>query len=155
MSAFAAPFAAIGMTDMAPSSRTLGMEILQMDPAAGTARVAFEGRPEFANPTGYIQGGFLSAMLDDVMGMMAMLKVAPRGFASTIDLHVHYLRPVRAGRVEVAARILDRGPSVMFAEAELFDKRNKISARARSSLAITALKLQSPTPEQQGSAKNG
>jgi acyl-coenzyme A thioesterase PaaI-like protein len=65
-----------------PSSQTLGFELIEMDVKAGTARVVFDGKPAFANPTGYIQGGFLSAMLDDVMGMMAMLKVAPKSFAS-------------------------------------------------------------------------
>jgi uncharacterized protein (TIGR00369 family) len=134
-------FLDIGMKQPSQSSQTLGFQLIEMDVKAGTARVEFAGKPEFANPTGYIQGGFLSAMLDDVMGMMAMLKVAPKSFASTIDLHVHYLRPVRVGKIEVAARITNKGPSVMFAEADLFDCRGKISAKATSALAITPLQI--------------
>jgi uncharacterized protein (TIGR00369 family) len=129
------------MKQPSQSSQTLGFQLIEMDVKAGTARVEFAGKPEFANPTGYIQGGFLSAMLDDVMGMMGMLKVAPKSFASTIDLHVHYLRPVRVGKIEVAARITNKGPSVMFAEADLFDCRGKISAKATSALAITPLQI--------------
>ena len=150
MTDHAQTFLDIGMTQPSQSSQTLGFQLIEMDVKAGTARVAFDGKPEFANPTGYIQGGFLSAMLDDVMGMMAMLKVAPRAFASTIDLHIHYLRPVRAGRIEVAARITNKGPSIMFAEADLFDCRGKISAKATSALAVTPLKIKSDT--EQGSA---
>ena len=134
-------FLDIGMKQPSQSSQTLGFTLIEMDVKAGTARVEFAGKPEFANPTGYIQGGFLSAMLDDVMGMMAMLKVAPKSFASTIDLHVHYLRPVRVGKIEVAARITNKGPSVMFAEADLYDCRGKISAKATSALAITPLQI--------------
>jgi uncharacterized protein (TIGR00369 family) len=134
-------FLDIGMKQPSQSSQTLGFQLIEMDVKAGTARVEFAGKPEFANPTGYIQGGFLSAMLDDVMGMMGMLKVAPKSFASTIDLHVHYLRPVRVGRIEVAARITNKGPSVMFAEADLYDCRGKISAKATSALAITPLQI--------------
>jgi uncharacterized protein (TIGR00369 family) len=141
MSDHAQAFLDIGMKQPSQSSQTLGFQLIEMDVKAGTARVEFAGKPEFANPTGYIQGGFLSAMLDDVMGMMAMLKVAPKSFASTIDLHVHYLRPVRVGKIEVAARITNKGPSVMFAEADLFDCRGKISAKATSALAITPLQI--------------
>ena len=141
MSNHAQTFLDIGMKQPSQSSQTLGFQLIEMDVKAGTARVEFAGKLEFANPTGYIQGGFLSAMLDDVMGMMAMLKVAPKSFASTIDLHVHYLRPVRVGKIEVAARITNKGPSVMFAEADLFDCRGKISAKATSALAITPLQI--------------
>ena len=141
MSDHAQAFLDIGMKQPSQSSQTLGFQLIEMDVKAGTARVEFAGKPEFANPTGYIQGGFLSAMLDDVMGMMGMLKVAPKSFASTIDLHVHYLRPVRVGKIEVAARITNKGPSIMFAEADLYDCRGKISAKATSALAITPLQI--------------
>lgn len=143
MTDHAATFLAIGMGEPSPSSQTLGFELIEMDVKAGTARVVFDGKPAFANPTGYIQGGFLSAMLDDVMGMLAMLKVAPKSFASTIDLHVHYLRPVRQGRIEVSARITNKGPTIMFAEADLYDCRGKVSAKATSALAVTPLQIKS------------
>ncbi|NJR20229.1 MAG: PaaI family thioesterase [Hyphomonadaceae bacterium] len=143
MTDHAQSFLDIGMTQPSQSSQTLGFKLIEMDIKAGTAKVSFEGKPEFANPTGYIQGGFLSAMLDDVMGMMAMLKVAPKAFASTVDLHVHYLRPVRVGQIIVEARITNKGPTIMFAEADLFDCRGKISAKATSALAITALRIKS------------
>ena len=141
MTNHAQAFLDIGMTEPSRCSQTLGFKLIEMDVKAGTARVSFEGKPEFANPTGFIQGGFLSAMLDDVMGMMAMLKVAPKNFASTIDLHIHYLRPVRVGSIEVQAHITNKGPSVLFAQADLYDCRGKISAKATSALAITPLQL--------------
>ena len=53
----------------AESSKSLGFELLDMDLNEWTARVRFEGRKEFTNPAGYIQGGYLSAMLDDTIGM--------------------------------------------------------------------------------------
>jgi uncharacterized protein (TIGR00369 family) len=138
---FAQTFLDIGMSEPSQSSQTLGFELVEMDVKAGTAKVTFDGKAAFTNPTGYIQGGFLSAMLDDVIGMISMLKVAPKGFASTIDLHVHYLRPVRAGPITVEARISNKGPSIIFAQADLYDCRGKISAKATSALAITPLQI--------------
>ncbi|MEN9855649.1 MAG: hypothetical protein RL186_214 [Pseudomonadota bacterium] len=140
MSEHAQAFLNIGLKQPSQSSQTLGFELLELDVKAGTARVAFDGKAAFANPTGYIQGGLLSAMLDDVMGMIAMLKVGPVASASTIDLHVHFLRPVRQGKIEVEARVSNKGPSVMFAQADLYDCRGKVSARASSALAITPMR---------------
>jgi uncharacterized protein (TIGR00369 family) len=143
MTDFSQIFLDAGLTSISRSSITLGFQLIELDVKAGTARVQFEGKPEFANPTGYIQGGLQSAMLDDVMGMIGMLKVGPKAMASTIDLHVHFLRPVRQGKIEVAARITNKGPTVMFAEADLFDSRGKVSAKATCALAITPLRVKS------------
>jgi acyl-coenzyme A thioesterase PaaI-like protein len=55
-----------------PAAQLLGWKLLQIDPDVGTIRVEFEGTASFLNPAGTIQGGLLSAMLDDTMGPAAM-----------------------------------------------------------------------------------
>lgn len=144
MSDHAAAFLQAGLPEPAPCSRTLGFELLSLDLKAGTARVRFEGKAGFLNPMGTVQGGYLAAMLDDVMGMLAMLLLKGRAAASTIDLHIHYLRPVRPGPIEVDATITNKGPSVLFAEARLFDSRGKPAAKATSALAVSPLRTRSP-----------
>ncbi len=124
----------------APSSQTLGFELISLDMSKRETRVRFEGKAEFANPAGYIQGGFLAAMLDDAIGMLATIKTGARAFPSTIDLNVQYLRPVRIGAVEVLARLRNIGRQVIFAEADLYDSRGKEAARATTSLAINPMK---------------
>lgn len=124
----------------AESSKLLGFELISLDMTKMETRVRFDGKATFTNPAGYIQGGFLSAMLDDTIGMLTTLKVAAKAFPSTIDMHVHYLRPVRVGSVEVLARLRNIGRSVIFAEADLFDSRGKEAARATASLALNPVK---------------
>ncbi len=46
-----------------PCAVLLGWTLLDHDAALGTIRVAFEGRAEFLNPAGFVQGGMLAAML--------------------------------------------------------------------------------------------
>ena len=82
----------------AESSKSLGFELMELDMKAMTTRVRFDGKREFTNPAGYIQGGYLSAMLDDTIGMLATMKTGTRAFPSTIDLHTSFLRPVRTRR---------------------------------------------------------
>ncbi len=124
----------------APSSVSLGFEILALDSKAMTTRVRFEGRPEFTNPAGYIQGGYLVAMMDDAIGMLTTVKAGTARFPSTVDLHTHFLRPVRVGVIEVAARLRNIGRAMVFAEADLFDARGKEAARATASLTLNPVK---------------
>lgn len=119
-----------------PSSLTLGFEILALDMKAWTTRVRFDGKPAFRNPAGYIQGGFLAAMLDDTIGFLAGMKVAPRALPSTVDLHTQFLRPVRTGAIEVSAKLSNIGRAMIFTEATLYDARGKEAARATASLTI-------------------
>ena len=128
-----------------PSSTTLGFEILALDMKAWTTRVRFDGKPEFRNPAGYIQGGFLSAMLDDTIGFLAGMKTAPRALPSTVDLHTTFLRPVRVGLVEVAAQLSNIGRAMIFAEATLFDTRGKEAARSSASLTINPVQAKPKT----------
>ncbi|MBK8197117.1 MAG: PaaI family thioesterase [Acidobacteria bacterium] len=120
----------------APSSVSLGFEILALDSKAMTTRVRFDGRQEFTNPAGFIQGGYLVAMMDDAIGMLTTVKAGKSKLPSTVDLHTHFLRPVRVGAIEVAARLRNVGRSMVFAEAELFDARGKEAARATASLTL-------------------
>ncbi|NBC19786.1 MAG: hotdog fold thioesterase [Alphaproteobacteria bacterium] len=124
----------------AESSKSLGFSLLDLDMTAWTTRVGFEGRPEFTNPAGYIQGGYLTAMMDDAIGMLATMKTGREKFPSTIDLHTSFLRPVKTGAVEVFARLRNIGRAVIFADAELYDNRGKEAARAIATLAINPRK---------------
>lgn len=124
----------------AESSKSLGFELISLDMDKLETRVRFDGKAEFTNPAGYIQGGYLVAMMDDTIGMLATVKTGTRALPSTIDLHTHFLRPVRTGPIEVAARLRNIGRSVIFAEADLYDPRGKEAARATASLALNPMK---------------
>jgi hypothetical protein len=48
--------------------------------------VQFEGKDEFPNPVGSIQGGILAAMLDDTLGPAAAGLLGGEAFAQTLEL---------------------------------------------------------------------
>ena len=130
----------------ARSSVSLGFELIELDAKAMTTRVRFNGSPEFTNPAGYIQGGYLVAMMDDAIGMLTTIKAGASKYPSTVDLHTHFLRPVRVGPIEVAARLRNVGRAMVFAEADLFDSRGKEAARATASLTLNPVKAPAETP---------
>lgn len=112
------------------SARVLGWRFVEADAAEGRIVIEFEAREDFVNPAGFVQGGFLAAMLDDAMGPAVVVKSKGKLYGTTVDLHVHYLRPVRPGTVRVEAVATQLGQSIAFAEGKLFDARGRLAARA-------------------------
>src|SRR6202171_4924918 len=77
-----------------PSSKLLGWHLLDARPNKGWVRIGFDGRAEFCNPAGFIQGGILSAMLDDTMGPAVFVMTDGKLYTATITMTVNFLAPV-------------------------------------------------------------
>lgn len=125
--------------DAPPAAKHLGWELVSVDPEAGRMRNRFHRKAEFLNPAGFVQGGFLVAMMDDTMGPTVVAHTNGRLFTASIDIHAHFLRPVRLGPVEVEAEITRLGKQVAFLEAKLFDFEGKLCARATSSASLSEI----------------
>jgi len=113
-----------------PCAELLGWEVVEARPADGWIRIRFEGRPEFVNPAGYIQGGFLAAMLDDTMGPAMFVYSEGRLFTPTIEMHVSFLAPARPGPIYGEGQVLQAGKSIAFLEGKLTDLSGTVLARA-------------------------
>ena len=116
-----------------PCARLLGWQMLAAKPKEGWIKVGFDARWEFTNPAGYIQGGFLAAMLDDTMGPAVFTMTDGRLYAPTIEMTVSYLNPARPGRLVGEGRVVQLGASIAFLEASLTDATGKLIARATAS----------------------
>ena len=110
-------------------AKTLGIEIVRYDLSAHTVELEFEGRPEFANPIGNVQGGFLSAMLDDAMGLASATTMKIGEFAPTLNLNVQFYRPAKIGKLQGSGRVTMRGGEVLQLSSDL-RQNGKIVATA-------------------------
>lgn len=135
---------------MPAASKTLGWRMIAIDAKKGEIELGFDGKAEFANPAGIIQGGMVAAMIDDAMASIVIAHYGMKKMPSTIDLHVHYLRPVRIGPVTVKARITERGRATVFVEAELFEARGKRAAKATSACALIDMDLDTSSKPKEG-----
>jgi uncharacterized protein (TIGR00369 family) len=115
---------------------TLGWELIEVNPDAGTIEVAFSADDRFLNPVGLVQGGFLAAMLDDTLGPALVATLQPDQFAPTADLHVQFLAPARPGRLIGRGRIVRRGRDLAFLAGELMDVTGTVVATATATAAI-------------------
>jgi uncharacterized protein (TIGR00369 family) len=121
-----------------PCAELLGWEVVEARPADGWIRVRFEARREFTNPAGFIQGGFLAAMLDDTMGPAMFIYGEGRVFTPTIELHVSYLAPARPGPLYGEGRVVQAGRSIAFLEGRLTDLAGTVIARATATARLVA-----------------
>lgn len=126
-----------------PIATLLGWRLLDADPAQGRVRIAFEGRPEFRNPAGFIQGGVLAAMLDDTMGPAVLVASDGALFTSTI-MTVSFLSPAKVGPIFGEGVVVKLGRTIAFMEGRLLDADGEVLARSTGSARlVTTDKLRS------------
>lgn len=119
---------------MSPSARLLGMELLEVDSKAGRVLMRFQPKPEFCNPMGSVQGGFVAAMLDDAAAYAAIIHSGERIAVPTIELKVSFFAPARGSQpLLVEGRCLKLGKRIAFMEADMRDEEGKLIARLSTS----------------------
>jgi uncharacterized protein (TIGR00369 family) len=113
-----------------PAAKLLGWKVLEAKPGSGRIRVQFEATPEFTNPLGNVQGGFLAAMLDDTLGPALATTFAAQEFAPTLEMKVNFVRPAKPGTLVGEGWVVHRGASVAFLQGELRDSEGHLVATA-------------------------
>ncbi|HEX6394615.1 MAG TPA: PaaI family thioesterase [Acidimicrobiales bacterium] len=94
---------------------------------------------EFANPTGVVQGGFLSAFADSAMATATVTNLQGRkAYAANTELKISFLRAAPVGETYTcAARVIGGGKRVTFVEAEITDDAGRLVAKASSTYLLT------------------
>ena len=116
-----------------PCAELLGWRLLDARPGEGWIKLAFDGKPEFCNPAGFIQGGMLSAMLDDTMGPAVLVMSEGRLYTTTISMAVNFLSPAKPGPIIGEARVTQLGKTIAFVEARLMAEDGTLLATATAS----------------------
>lgn len=123
-----------------PAAELLGWELLDIDPDHGTIKLKFQARPEFVNPIGVIQGGFLTAMLDEALGGAIAAMLGPDRFAPTVELKVSFIRSAQVGPLIAEARVIHQGISVIFLQGELRTIEGRLIATGSATAQIQTIR---------------
>ncbi len=113
-----------------PSAKLLGWHLLDARPKEGWIKVGFDGKAEFCNPAGFVQGGLLAAMLDDTMGPAVLMMTEGKLYTTTIGLTVNFLAPARPGRIIAEAKVTQLGKTIAFVEGKLTAEDGTLLATA-------------------------
>jgi uncharacterized protein (TIGR00369 family) len=122
-----------------PCAVLLSLDIIEAKREGGRVKIGFIAQPEFCNAAGNVQGGFLTAMLDDCMGPAILIATDAQAYPSTIDLNVQFLAPAKPGRIVGMAHVVQLGKTIGFVEAKLEDASGMAIARATASVRIIAM----------------
>ena len=115
---------------MPPAAKLLGWHLIDARPKEGWIKVGFDGKAEFCNPAGFVQGGLLSAMLDDTMGPAVMIMTEGKLYTTTISLTVNFLAPARPGPITAEAKVTQLGKTIAFVEGKLTAEDGTLLATA-------------------------
>ncbi|MGH6752213.1 MAG: PaaI family thioesterase [Bradyrhizobium sp.] len=116
-----------------PSSKLLGWHLIDARPEEGWVRIGFDGKPDFCNPAGFVQGGILSAMLDDTMGPAVFVMTDGRLYTATITMTVNFLAPARPGKLIGEANVTQLGKTIAFVSGRLMSEDGTVLATATTS----------------------
>ena len=116
-----------------PSSKLLGWHLLDARPKDGWIRIGFDGRKDFCNPAGFVQGGILSAMLDETMGPAVFVMTEGKLYTATITITVNFLSPAKPGPITGEAQVTQLGRTVAFVEGRLTAADGTLLATATTS----------------------
>jgi uncharacterized protein (TIGR00369 family) len=128
-----------GRAPLPRAAATLGLELIDADVENGTIELAFLGTEDFTNPTGNVLGAFQAAMLFDTVGPALLATLEVDQFQSTVDLNVHFLRPLRPGRAIGKGRVVHREGDLAYLEATLVDVGGATIARASATARVIPL----------------
>jgi uncharacterized protein (TIGR00369 family) len=135
-----------GRAPMPPVTRLLGWTLLSIDPERGEIRVRFEAKPDFLNPAGTVQGGILSAMLDDTMGPAAVALLGGNRFTQTLELKTSFYRPAGRDRSSALAASRTAGATWSFSKGRCRTAKESHSLRRPRPPASSSLRPSNKLP---------
>jgi len=95
------------------------------DNSLGRAIVELDVDNRLHNPMGRVHGGVLAALSDAAMGIAFGRTLDPGQDFSTIDLHIHFMRPVRGKKLVATGAMIQRGLRIGYVECRITDDRGK------------------------------
>ena len=82
---------------------------------------------ESLNPDGSVQGGMMTAMLDDVTALLIIINSNATLYPSSTNLHSHHHRPLFKGRVTTRAQLVKMGKTIATVKGEIFNSQGKLA----------------------------
>jgi acyl-CoA thioesterase len=113
-----------------PFLKLLGIEVESVAP--GTATLSVAVREELMRNDRIVHGGVMASLIDSAFAFAIIPMLSDGERTVTVDMTIHYLRPLSSGVAKATARIVRAGRRVITLSAELFDENEKLAATAVS-----------------------
>jgi uncharacterized protein (TIGR00369 family) len=112
-----------------------GMRLVDAEP--GDVVLSLDLGDHHRNVQGLAHGGVLATLADAAMGLSVRSALEPGRRHVTIEMGVHYLRPVSEGTITASGRAIRVGREIAYAEATVTDAAGRDVARASGTYSVT------------------
>jgi uncharacterized protein (TIGR00369 family) len=116
--------------DAVPFAKFLGIRLDSVEP--GSAVLSMEIREQLKRNHGIVHGGAIASLIDSATAFAIIPLLAENELTTTVDLTIHYLRPLTEGVAKASARVVRAGRRVVVVSAEVFDHNGELAATAIS-----------------------
>jgi uncharacterized protein (TIGR00369 family) len=115
-----------------PFAHLIGIELGEVD-VRGEATLHLDVRDPLRQNRGVVHGGVTASLIDTAAAFAILTLLEPDQSTTTIDLTIHYLRPLLNGRATASARVLRAGRRLIVVSAEVLDGEGNLVATALTS----------------------
>jgi len=115
-----------------PVAELIGFHLVSVEP--GHVVMEMEAERRHANPMGTVHGGILCDLADAAMGMAYASSLDEGETFTTLELKINFLKPVWTGRLVATGRLVKGGRTVGLTECDVVDDKERLVARASSTL---------------------
>jgi uncharacterized protein (TIGR00369 family) len=105
-------------------SRHIGAKVEDVEP--GRSVITIEVKDIHLNGAGTLHGGVYASLIDNAMGLAVLALVGVR--TATIEMNVHFLGAVNAGRITCRSEVVHRTRRTATAEAKVRDSEGNLVA---------------------------
>ncbi|MAP95172.1 MAG: thioesterase [Ponticaulis sp.] len=125
-----------------PYARTLGFELVSLEPGRAIAKAPYKPETIGDLETGVIHGGVVTALLDNVSGVAVIAGLTEMKSTATLDLRIDYMRPAEVDReIYAEAECYHMTRTVAFTRAWAYhENRDRIIASASGSFALNDIR---------------
>jgi uncharacterized protein (TIGR00369 family) len=115
-----------------PFARLVGIELGEIE-QRGEASLHLAVRDDLRQNRGVVHGGVTASLIDTAAAFAILTQLEPGQSTTTIDLTIHYLRPLLNGQATARARVLRAGRRLIVVNIEVVDEGGNLVATALTS----------------------
>lgn len=114
-----------------PVGQLIGFHLTSVDRDKATFEMEADAK-RHGNPLGTVHGGIFVDILDAAMGIAWASGLDEGETFTTLELKTNFLKPVFKSKLKAVGYVVKRGRTVGLVEAELFDEKGSLVAKASS-----------------------
>ncbi|PYS71524.1 MAG: hypothetical protein DMF69_10150 [Acidobacteria bacterium] len=109
-----------------PYADLLGLKLNSVEPGSATMSLAV--REELKQNNRVVHGGAIASLIDSAAAYAVIPLLNQNETATTVDLTISYVRPLKAGVATASAKVLRAGGRIIVISAEVLDNDGNLAA---------------------------